>query len=77
MSKKLEKIEFSLKGVPFIELNKLLKSLNLVETGGQAKLLILDGLVQHNGGIENRIRAKIVVGAEILVGNEVIISIVE
>jgi ribosome-associated protein len=76
MSKKLEKIEFSLKGAPFIELNKLLKSLNLVETGGQAKLLILDGLVQHNGGIENRIRAKIVAGAEIVVGGEVLISVI-
>lgn len=45
MSKSPERIDFSLKGAPFIELNKLLKSLNLVETGGQAKLLILDGLV--------------------------------
>ena len=77
MSKKLEKIEFSLNGAPFIELNKLLKSLNLVETGGQAKLLILDGLVQHNGGIENRIRAKIVVGAEIVVAGEVHILVKE
>lgn len=73
----MEKIEFSLKGIPFIELNKLLKTLNLVETGGQAKLLILDGLVEHNGGIENRIRAKIVVGAEIVVDKQIMISVVD
>jgi ribosome-associated protein len=77
MSKSPEKIEFSLKGAPFIELNKLLKSLNLVETGGQAKLLILDGLVEHNGGIENRIRAKIVAGAEINVDGQVAIAVTE
>lgn len=73
----MEKIEFSLKGIPFIELNKLLKTLNLVETGGQAKLLILDGLVEHNGRIENRIRAKIVVGAEIVVDKQIMISVVD
>lgn len=72
----MEKIEFSLKGIPFIELNKLLKTLNLVETGGQAKLLILDGLVEHNGRIENRIRAKIVTGAKIVVDKQVMISVV-
>lgn len=73
----MEKIDFSLNGVPFIELNKLLKSLNLVETGGQAKLLILDGLVEHNGEVENRIRAKIVAGAKIVVDKQVVISVRE
>ena len=71
----MEKIEFSLQGAPFIELNKLLKTLNLVETGGQAKLLILDGLVEHNGGIENRIRAKIIAGAEIIIDGAVSIKV--
>ena len=48
-----------------------------METGGQAKLLILDGLVEHNGGIENRIRAKIVAGAEINVDGQVVIAVKE
>jgi len=75
MSKKIEQIEFHLKGKPFIELNKLLKTLNLAETGGQAKNLILDGVIEHNGAIENRIRAKIVAGAEISVDGQVMILV--
>jgi ribosome-associated protein len=71
----MERIKFSLQGAPFIELNKLLKTLNIVETGGQAKLLILDGLVQQNGGIENRIRTKLTAGAEIIVDNTICITI--
>lgn len=73
----MEKIEFSLQGAPYIELNKLLKTLNLVETGGQAKLLIQDGLVEHNGGVENRIRAKLFSGAQIIVDQQLFIQICE
>jgi ribosome-associated protein len=44
----MEKIEFELKG-EYIELNKLLKASSLVATGGEAGMLILDGLVKVNG----------------------------
>ena len=63
----MEQIDFSLNGAPHIELNKLLKTLNIAETGGQAKNMILEGLIEHQGGIENRIRAKIVAGGELLI----------
>jgi ribosome-associated protein len=75
MSNKPERIEFALEGTPFIELNRLLKTLGLVETGGQAKMLILDGLVKHNGEVESRIRAKIVAGAEINVYGQVVVLV--
>jgi ribosome-associated protein len=75
MSNKPERIEFALEGTPFIELNRLLKTLGLVETGGQAKMLILDGLVKHNGEVESRIRAKIVAGAEINVDGQVVVLV--
>ncbi len=71
----MEKIDFALNGAPFIELNKLLKAMNLVETGGQAKLLILDGLVEHNGGIENRIRAKIQAGAKLIIDKQIVVEV--
>jgi len=43
----------------FIELNKLLKVLGWVQTGGHAKIVIQDGLVLRNNAIETRVRAKL------------------
>lgn len=57
-------IEFELK-TEYIELNKLLKLLRLVESGGQAKLVIDDGMVFLNGKVEYRKRAKIRKGDQV------------
>ena len=46
----------------YIELYKLLKILDLVDSGGQAKMLIAEGYVNRNGEVEERKRAKIVSG---------------
>ena len=46
----------------YIELFKLLKVLDLVDSGAQAKMLIAEGYVKRNGEVELRKRAKIVVG---------------
>lgn len=43
----------------YIELYKLLKVLDLVDSGAEAKLIIADGHVRRNGEIELRKRAKI------------------
>lgn len=56
----------------FIELTKLLKTLDLVDSGGQAKMLIEQEQVFRNGKIETRKRAKIVKGEQIQVGDVVI-----
>lgn len=53
----------------FIELHKLIKLLDLVDTGGQAKMLIEDGLVIRNGVVETRKRAKIIKGDKIQIGD--------
>lgn len=45
-----------------VELYKILKFEGMVATGGEAKLVISDGLVQVNGKIETRKRKKIVAG---------------
>ena len=56
----------------FIELFKLLKVTGVAESGGQAKMLIEEGVVKRNGEVELRKRAKIVSGERIEVGGEVI-----
>lgn len=43
----------------YIELFKLLKVLDLVDSGAEAKLIVADGHVRRNGKIELRKRAKI------------------
>ena len=45
-----------------VELYKVLKFENLVASGGEAKLVISEGLVLLNGEIETRKRKKIVSG---------------
>ncbi len=55
-----------------IELYKLLKLLDLVDTGGQAKMLIEQEQVKRNGEIETRKRAKITKGEQIQIGNVII-----
>ncbi len=55
---------YTLKG-DYIELYKLLKLLDLVDSGGQAKMLIEHGEVRRNGSVETRKRAKITAGETI------------
>jgi len=45
-----------------IELYKILKFENMVQSGGEAKFVIAEGLVRVNGEIETRKRKKIVSG---------------
>lgn len=45
-----------------IELCQLLKIANLVQSGGEAKLVIGEGLVRVNDSVENRKRRKIYAG---------------
>jgi ribosome-associated protein len=57
---------------PYIELHKLIKLLDLVDTGGQAKMLIENAHVLRNGECETRKRAKITQGEKIIIGDVVI-----
>jgi ribosome-associated protein len=51
--------EFALEGHEFIELNKLMKLLRLVSSGGEANQIITDGNVLVNGAIELQKRKKL------------------
>lgn len=53
---------YSLDGREYIELNKLLKLLQLVETGGEANMCIENGEVVVNGVVELRKRHKLRTG---------------
>jgi ribosome-associated protein len=50
---------FELKGEVYIELIKLLKIMRISESGGQAKMMVEDGLILRNGEPEFRKRAKL------------------
>lgn len=51
-------MEYQLKD-EYIELMKLLKYLNIVQSGGEAKMVITEGLVRVNGEVEFRKRHKL------------------
>jgi len=57
----------------FIPLNKLLQVMQLAQTGGHAKILILDKEVRLNGSIELQIRKKIRAGDQVVVGTHTIV----
>ncbi len=64
-------MEFTLKS-EYIELMKLLKFENLVQSGGEAKLVIDDGMVLVNGEVELRRRKKLRDGDIVIFeGNEI------
>lgn len=58
----LEMEKFNLEKHDFIELNKLLKILGWVASGGEAKQVIDEELVAVNGEVETRRRKKLIKG---------------
>ena len=51
-------IEFTLEG-EFIPLIQLLKATDMVSSGGEAQMVVLDGLVKYNGETDYRKRLKV------------------
>ncbi|MDA3890845.1 MAG: RNA-binding S4 domain-containing protein [Salinivirgaceae bacterium] len=71
-------IEFKLRDgdieTAYIELNKLLKATQVVESGAVANICITDGLVKLNGKVDTRKRAKIRKGDKIqFEGEEIVV----
>lgn len=60
----------------YIELYKLIKLLDLVDSGAQAKLIVANGYVVRNGEVETRKRAKIIKGDLLVIGDDVTIKVV-
>lgn len=51
-------LDFKLEG-EFIQLIQLLKATHLVQSGGEAQMVVSDGLVKCNGEVDLRKRLKI------------------
>ncbi|MEN0054936.1 MAG: RNA-binding S4 domain-containing protein [Mucilaginibacter sp.] len=51
-------IDFELRG-EFIPLIQLLKATNLVQTGGEAQIVVTEGEVKYNGEVDYRKRLKV------------------
>jgi ribosome-associated protein len=60
-------MEFKLRS-EFIELDNMLKALQLVASGAEAKQLILSGSIKINGEVETRIRRKLRAGDSVEFG---------
>ncbi|RYE28301.1 MAG: RNA-binding S4 domain-containing protein [Sphingobacteriaceae bacterium] len=54
-------IEFKLQG-EFIAMIQLLKAAGLVQTGGEAQMVVTEGKVKYNGEVDFRKRLKVRVG---------------
>jgi len=57
-------IKFKLEG-EFIPLIALLKATSLVQSGGEAQMVVEDGLVKYNGTVDRRKRLKVRQGDKI------------
>jgi ribosome-associated protein len=57
-------IEFNLTG-DYIPMIQLLKATNLVQTGGEAQIVVSQGEVKYNGNIDTRKRLKVKVGDKV------------
>ena len=53
-----------------IKLDQFLKLLGIAPTGGQAKLMIVNGAVKVNGTLETRRGRKLVTGDKVTVENQ-------
>ncbi len=51
-------LDFKLEG-EFIQLIQLLKATRLVQSGGEAQMVVSDGLVKCNGEVDRRKRLKV------------------
>ena len=67
-------IEFKLEGdhIPMIQ---LLKATNLVQTGGEAQIVVSEGLVKYNGQVDYRKRLKVRKGDTVEFENNKIVVI--
>ena len=61
----------------YIDLLQLLKATSIVMSGGEAKMLVDDGIVAVNGEIELRRRRKLRVGDLVLVDEQIQISLIK
>ncbi|MET0520133.1 MAG: RNA-binding S4 domain-containing protein [Burkholderiaceae bacterium] len=62
----MDKIEFELRG-EYIAVDSLLKATGVAESGGRARMMVVEGLVRVDGQPESRKTAKIRAGQQVSV----------
>jgi len=67
-------IEFKVSG-DYIPMIQLLKAANLVQTGGEAQIVVTEGLVKYNGQVDYRKRLKVKKGDVVEFDNQKIVVI--
>jgi ribosome-associated protein len=67
-------IEFKVTG-DYIPMIQLLKAANLVQTGGEAQIVVTEGLVKYNGEVDYRKRLKVKKGDVVEFDNQKIMVI--
>ena len=67
-------IEFKVEG-EFIHLIQLLKATGLVQTGGEAQIVVTEGEVKYNGHVDYRKRLKVKPGDTVEFNGEIIRAI--
>ena len=67
-------IEFKVTG-DYIPMIQLLKAANLVQTGGEAQIVVTEGLVKYNGQVDYRKRLKVRKGDVVEFDNQKIVVI--
>ncbi len=67
-------IEFKVDG-DYIPMIQLLKACNLVQTGGEAQIVVTEGEVKYNGAVDYRKRLKVKKGDVVEFGGEKILVI--
>jgi ribosome-associated protein len=67
-------IEFKVSG-DYIPMIQLLKAANLVQTGGEAQIVVTEGLVKYNGEVDYRKRLKVKKGDVVEFDNQKIVVI--
>jgi ribosome-associated protein len=67
-------IEFKVEG-EFIHLIQLLKATGLVQTGGEAQIVVTEGEVKYNGHVDYRKRLKVKSGDTVEFNGEIIRAI--
>ncbi len=72
----MEKIEFKLGEQEYITLVNLLKTTDVVSSGGEVKILLINELITYNGEIEYRKKKKVFSGDVIAVNNEITITVI-
>lgn len=70
----MEKINIEIEG-EYIKLDQLLKYSSVVQSGAEAKILIMDGYVKVNGEIELRRGRKVNKGDLVNFSNDILISV--